>query len=157
MSPFTKFKWFLRYFGMFKVPMIGYTRPKLLELSDQKIVICIPLKRRTRNHLNSMYFGALAVDADMAGGFHGFYHASASGLKVSLVFKSFQAQFLSRPESDVYFVSTMGDVIKEMIIEAKSSGQRINKPISIKAYTDYLNQPLEVADFILELSIKVIN
>ncbi len=156
MSLFKRFKYFMWYFGHFKVAMIGYTKPRLIKLTDTDIVIRLPLNRRTRNHLNSMYFGALSVGADLAGGLHGFYHADLARCKVSLVFKSFQAQFLSRPEADVYFVSTMGDTVKAMIEESKSTGERINKPITIKAYTHYLTQPEEVADFILELSVKVL-
>lgn len=156
MSALTRFKFFLWYFGHFKVAMIGYLRPRLIKLSDTDIIICLPLRRRSRNHLNSMYFGALAVGADLAGGLHGFYHANLAQCKVSLAFKSFQAQFLRRPESDVYFVCTSGDTVKQMIEESKVTKQRINKAINIKAYTDYLTQPEEVADFILELSLKVV-
>lgn len=156
MKVLTRFKFFLWYFSHFKVAMIGYLRPRLIELTDRDIVIRLPLRRRSRNHLNSMYFGALAVGADLAGGLHGFYHADLAKCNVSLVFKSFQAQFLKRPESDVYFVCHEGELVKNMISESKSTGERINKPIHIKAYTDYLKQPEEVADFILELSLKVI-
>lgn len=157
MSPLTRFKFFLWKFSHFKVAMIGYLKPHLIKLTDDDIVIRIPLRRRSRNHLNSMYFGALAVGADLAGGLHGFYHADLAQCKVSLVFKSFQAQFLRRPESDVYFVCTEGAIVKKMIEDSRATGERINKPINIKAYTDYLTQPEEVADFILELSVKVIN
>jgi hypothetical protein len=103
-----------------------------------------------------MYFGALAVGADLAGGFHGFYHADLAGCKVSLAFKSFQAQFLRRPEADVYFVSESGELVQAMIAESKKNGERINKPIPIKAYTNYPDKPEQVADFILELSLKVL-
>ncbi|MFA6303198.1 MAG: hypothetical protein WC627_08715 [Legionella sp.] len=157
MSLFTRFKFFLWYFGTFKVAMIAYVKPRLIKLTDSDIIICLPLNRRTRNHLHSMYFGALSVGADLAGGLHGFYHADLAKCKVSLVFKSFRAQFLVRPESDVYFVSTMGETVKAMIEESKITGQRINKPISIKAYTNYTTKPEGVADFVLELSIKVLN
>jgi hypothetical protein len=136
--------------------MIGYLKPRLLTLSEQEIVILLPLRKRSRNHLNSMYFGALAVGADIAGGLHGFYHADRAKCKISLAFKSFQAQFLRRPESDVYFVCNEGETVKKMITESQTSGERINKPIHIKAYTHYFNQPEEVAHFMLELSIKVI-
>lgn len=156
MSPLTRFKFFLWYFGHFQVALIGHLRPKLIKLTDTDIVVCLPLRRRSRNHLNSMYFGALAVGADIAGGLHGFYHAELAKCKVSLAFKSFQAQFLSRPESDVYFVCTMGDTVKAMIEESKTTRERINKPINIQAYTNYLTQPQEVANFILELSVKVL-
>ncbi|WP_298623723.1 hypothetical protein [uncultured Legionella sp.] len=156
MKTLTRYKLFLWYFSHFKVALIGYLKPRLITLTDSDIVICLPLRRRSRNHLNSMYFGALAVGADLAGGLHGFYHADLAHCKVSLAFKSFQAQFLRRPESDVYFVCTEGETVKKMIEESKSSGERINKNINIKGYTNYLTQAEEVADFILELSLKVI-
>lgn len=156
MSPLTQFKFFLWFFSHFKVALIGYLKPKLIQLTDNEIVVRLPLTRRSRNHLHSMYFGALAVGADIAGGLHGFYHAKQAKCKVSLAFKSFQAQFLRRPESDVYFICTEGDVVKKMIEESKKSGERINKPIHIKAYINYLTHREEIADFILELSLKVI-
>jgi hypothetical protein len=156
MKPITRFRIFLWKFSHFKVAMIGYLRPHLIKLTDSDIVLSLPLNRRSRNHLNTMYFGALAVGADLAGGLHGFYHADRAQCKVSLAFKSFQAQFLRRPESDVYFVCTEGLTVKNMIEESKVSRERINKPINIKAYTDYHNNPEQVADFILELSVKVI-
>lgn len=156
MKTLTRFKLFLWYFSHFKVALIGYLKPRLITLSEKEIVIRLPLRRRSRNHLNSMYFGALSVGADLAGGLHGFYHADRAQCKISLAFKSFQAQFLRRPESDVYFVCNEGELVKQMIEESQQSGERINKPITIKAYTNYPSQPEEVASFILELSIKVV-
>ena len=156
MKTLTRYKLFLWYFSHFKVALIGYLKPRLINLSEKEIVICLPLKRRSRNHLKSMYFGALSVGADLAGGLHGFYHADLAQCKISLVFKSFQAQFLHRPEADVYFVCNEGESVKQMIEESRASGERINKPIHIKAYTNYPTQPEEVANFILELSIKVV-
>ncbi|EEZ96120.1 conserved hypothetical protein [Legionella longbeachae D-4968] len=135
--------------------MIGYLKPRIIKLNNTEIVIRLPLKRRSRNHLNSMYFGALSVGADLAGGLHGFYHATQKQCQISLAFKSFQAQFLRRPESDVYFVCSEGALVETMIQESKNSGERVTKPIHIKAFTDYPTLQEVVADFILELSIKV--
>ncbi len=155
MSHMFRFKLFFWYFCHFKVAMIGYLKPRLIKLDEQEIVICLPLKRRSRNHLNSMYFGALAVGADLAAGLHGFYHADLAQSKISLVFKSFQAQFLRRPESDVYFVCTEGETVKAMIMETQRTKERVNRPIRIDAYTDYPAQSNKVAEFILELSVKI--
>jgi len=156
-TPSFRFKIFTWFFIHFKVPMIGYTRPKIIELNDERLVAKIPLNRRTKNHLHSMYFGTLAVGADLAGGLHGFYHADKSNEKVSLAFKSFQAQFLKRPESDVYFVSGEGQAVADMIKQSKTEQTRINRPISIEAFTHYETTPELVATFTLELSIKVIS
>ena len=155
-SSLTRLKLFMWYFGRFKVPMIGYLKPKLLVITDQEIVIRLRLNRRSKNHLHSMYFGALAVGADLAGGLHGFYHAKRAKVNASIAFKSFQAQFLKRPESDVYFVCNQGDVVKGMIIDSQKTNERMNKPIDVIAYTHYPEKPEEVARFRLELSLKVL-
>lgn len=156
MKPMTRFKFFLWYFCYFKVPLIGHLRPKIILLNEHEAVIKLALNRRSKNHLNSMYFGALAVGADLAGGLHGFYLTRLAKLTVSLAFKSFEAQFLRRPEADVYFVSTMGDIVQDMITLSASSGDRINRKISVKAYINYPTNPELVADFQLELSLKVL-
>lgn len=157
MKPLTRFKFMLWSFGKTKVPLIHYVRPKLIAIDDEKIVIKLPCNRRNKNHLNSMYFGTLSIGADLAGGFHGLYHAKQSKLDVSLAFKSFQANFLRRPETDVYFVSEMGKTVSTMIATSEKEGHRVNQPIEVKAYTHYPHAPEEVANFSLELSLKVIN
>jgi hypothetical protein len=150
-----RFKWFLWTFGRFKVPMIGYLKPKLIKLNDNEIVIKVALNKRSKNHLNTMYFGALAVGADLAGGLYAFYHAFKVQSKVSVVFKSFQSQFLRRPEKDVFFICSQGEIVKQMIAEARATGERINKLLDIRALINYDTSPEEVAYFNLELSIKV--
>ena len=157
MKAITRFKFFIWSFGHFKVPLIGHLRPKLITLTDTTIVIRLPFNRRSKNHLQSMYFGALAVGADLAGGLHAFYHAEQANVRLSLAFKSFQAQFLKRPMSDVYFVCEEGDTVKDMIQDAKTSGLRINKPIAVTAYTHYPLAPEAVATFQLELSLKMLS
>jgi acyl-coenzyme A thioesterase PaaI-like protein len=156
MKDLTRFKLFLQQFGRFEVPMIGYLKPEIIELSDKSIVIKIKLNRRSKNHLNSMYFGALAVGADVAGGLLAFYHADRAQVKLSLAFKSFEAQFLRRPESDVYFTCEMGDRIKEMLIESHQTQQRVNKPIEVNAYVKEEENMVLIAHFKLELSLKLI-
>lgn len=156
MKPSFKYRWMLWSFGRCKVPLIGHVKPKLLTLNDEQIMIKIPLLKRNKNHLHSMYFGSLAIGADIAAGFHGLYHAKKSGLNVSLAFKSMEGNFLSRPEADVYFISDMGEAVKAMLADSKTEQKRINRPIEVKAYINYPSEPKEVANFKLELSLKVI-
>lgn len=156
MKTLTRFKLFLWYFGHFKVALIGHMKPKLISMDEREIVVKLPLRRRSRNHLNSMYFGALSIGADLAGGLHAFYYAERKRLKISLAFKSFNAQFLKRPEADVYFVCDEGELVNQVLEQAKETGERINQMIQIKAYTHYPEQPELVAEFSLELSVKVI-
>lgn len=131
-----KFKWFLFMLGHVKIPMIGYTSPKLLELTDEKVAVKIKLRRRTKNHLNSMYFGALAVGADLTAGIHAFYFAKKYGLNISFAFKGMQADFIKRAETDVTFTTDQGLLLKEAVEKSRETGERINQPILVEAKND---------------------
>ncbi|VAW29091.1 hypothetical protein MNBD_BACTEROID06-843 [hydrothermal vent metagenome] len=141
-------------FGFFKIPLIGFVKPKLLELTDKRMVVKIRLRRKTKNHLGSMYFGSLAIGADLAGAFQSFYIADKMKVKLSIVFKNFEASFLKRPESDVYFISEEGFTIKEMVEETIKTKERVTKDIKISAVTGYPINPEVVSEFVLGLSVK---
>lgn len=142
-------------FGLLKIPMIFFCRPRIVAMDDQSVTVQIPLRRRTRNHLGSMYFGALAVGADIAGGFLAFSLARQKKIRMSLAFGSFHADFLKRPEEDVYFHCISGSPVNEMIAESLRTGERQNRMVHISAYTLVKDVKTEVAVFDLELSIKV--
>lgn len=149
-----KATWYLRYFGWKKVPLIYYCRPSVVELSREKAVIKIPIKRRNRNHLNSMYFGVLAVGADVAGGLLAMDQIRRSKKKISLVFKDFKADFLKRPESDTLFTCKDGMAIEKLVEEAIESGERVNMLLNITATVPKIFDDEPVAEFVLTLSIK---
>jgi len=154
MSDFNKAKRMLWVFGIFKIPLIGFVRPKLIELTEDKMVVKIRLRRKTRNHLGSMYFGALAIGADLAGAFQAFYVAEKMHRKMSIAFKNFEADFIKRPESDVFFVSEAGQEIKEIVEQSVNSKERITKNIKINAVINYHENPEIIAAFVLGLSVK---
>ncbi|MDA0147510.1 PaaI family thioesterase [Vibrio sp. LaRot3] len=154
MSPLTKANFYLNCFGFFKVPMIWLSRPKILTLDEQQVVVKIPLKRRTKNHLNSMYFGVLAIGADVAGGFMAMSKAQARGETISLAFKAVTGQFLKRPEADVIFTCCDGELIDQMLDEAIASGERINQAVKIIATCPSISGDEPMAVFDLTLSIK---
>ncbi len=141
-------------FGLFKIPLIGFVKPRLLELTNQRMVVKIKLRRKTRNHLGSMYFGALAIGADLAGAFQSFYLADKMKVKLSIVFKNFEAEFIKRPESDVYFIANEGDKITSMVEETIQTKDRVTKNISIQAVTGYPIATEVVSEFTLGLSVK---
>jgi acyl-coenzyme A thioesterase PaaI-like protein len=145
----------MRLFGWLKIPLLASVRPSVVELSEARCVIRVPLRRWTRNHLGSMYFGALAIGADCAGGLLAMDQIKRSGGKVSLVFKAFQATFLKRPESDVYFICEGGEAIRDQVRRALDSEDRITEPMAIQAAVKTPDGSFEpVAEFTLELSLK---
>ncbi len=146
---------FLLLFGLLKIPLIAFVRPKIVELNDEKIVLKIPLRRRSRNHLKSMYLGALVIGADVASGFLAFIKQKESDKKMSLAFKTLRGEFIKRPMSDTFFECINGKLIDQMIAESTLSGERINKTSVINVFTDYYNEKELVAVFELEVSIKI--
>ena len=149
----TKIKWQILFFGLTQVPLIFYCRPKVVSISDSKLEIKIKLNRRTKNHLNSMYFGVLAVGADVTGGFLAMRYIQASTSKIALIFKDFKAEFLKRAEGDVHFVCEDGIAIQNLVRAAEETGERRSLPVQIIATVPKISDE-PVAKFILTLSIK---
>lgn len=156
MTALSKANQHLKYFGEQLVPMIGYCQPEILKLTDESVEIKIPLNKETKNHLHSMYFGALAVGADAAGGFLAISKSEQMGKKISLAFKAVKAEFLARPEADVVFVCNDGKLIDQMLAETIETGERVNQPVRITALCPSLNDNKPMAEFELTLSVKAV-
>jgi len=142
----------LRIMGWWYIPMIGSVRPRLLNIDDTSALLSIRLRRRTRNHLKSMYFGALAVGADVTAGLHAFYFSDEFGVKPSFAFKSMNAVFLRRPMGTVFFSSEEGQKVKQTVLTALETGERQNELIHVDART--ADGEL-VATFEMEISVKI--
>ena len=152
-KPETRTTWQMLLFGFMKIPLIFFCRPKVVSISETRIEVRIKLNRRTKNHLNSMYFGVLSVGADITSGFLAMKLIRKSQSKISLIFKDFHADFLKRAEGDVHFICEDGLAIQNLIEETKQSGKRENLPVHITAVVPKISNEA-VAKFILTLSLK---
>jgi hypothetical protein len=148
-----KMRWKLFLLGLTRIPLIGFVRPKLFSVSKEEIVVSISLRKRTKNHLNSMYFGALTVGADVAAGILAYYHSEILKKKISLAFKGMNAEFIKRAESDIRFVCSAGKHIENMLQTSISSSERQNESVMVYALN---NLDEQVAIFEMILSIKVL-
>jgi acyl-coenzyme A thioesterase PaaI-like protein len=143
----------LRLFGFAKIPMMLYVKPSVMEISTERVVVKIPLQRRTRNHLGSMYFGALSVGADCAVGALAMHLIGQQAEHVSLIFKNFCAEFHKRAEGDVYFCCSQGHEISNLVAQAAASDERVEMMVDVIATVpDQSDDP--VATFKLTLSMK---
>lgn len=143
----------LRKFALTKVPLMLACSPSVIRLDDGACVIALPLNWRTKNHFRSMYFGALAVGADAAGGLLAMHHIDKVAGRVSLIFKDFKAEFVRRPEGDVHFSCADGGRIAAAVAEAEVTGERVSLPIHIEARVPSRGDE-QVATFVLTLSLK---
>ena len=153
-SALTKANWGLTFFAWRYIPLIGFCKPKIIRMDSTTLEVTMPHSWRTKNHLGSIYFGALAIGADLAGAFLVFSKASARGVNANFAFKDVQGQFLKRPEATVHFTSHDGDIIDAMIDESLASGERINKPVSVVVTCPSLHGDEPMATFTLTLSVK---
>lgn len=139
-----------------KIPLIAFVRPTVVRVDEQECEIKIPLNFWTRNHLKSMYFGTLAVGADVAGGLIALEMIKRSKKKVQFVFKNFEADFLKRPEADVHFICREGPQIKRQLQETLKTKKRVTRALDIIAVCPSLSEE-PVAKFKLGLSLKAQN
>ncbi|MGE5413525.1 MAG: DUF4442 domain-containing protein [Syntrophomonadaceae bacterium] len=144
----------LRLWTFLRIPLLHFLRPTVVEASPERTVVRIPLSRRSRNHLGSMYFGALCAGADLAGALTAMRRIEASGRAVSLIFKDVTARFFKRAEGDVLFVCEDGAAVAALVRRAIESGEREELPVRILALApDRLGEE-PAAEFVLTLSLR---
>ncbi len=155
-SKFKKFKdnLFLSLYAWSKIPLIGFCSPRVLESDGQRTVLKIPLGFRTKNHLGAMYFGALAIGAELCIAMLAVKKIQESGQRIDFLFKDFKAEFLKRAEGDVHFICEEAEVVVDQIEQSKSSLERINRTMTAYAVVPSVNPDEKVATFTLTLSVK---
>jgi hypothetical protein len=153
----------VRFLGWSKIRMIALCSPQVITLSAEKVVIKIKLSAFTKNHWGSMYFGALAVGADISGGLLAWKLIQDSGEDVGLLFKDFSAKFSRRPQNDVYFVCDEGALVVSLMQKTLETSERQNQSLKIVAFArpegesglpDFLDNTHRVAEFEVTLSLK---
>jgi acyl-coenzyme A thioesterase PaaI-like protein len=146
--------WQVRLWALMNVRMIFFVGPKILEVNERRCEVKVPLNWKTRNHLRSMYFGALCVGADVAGGLIAFHLMQTQKARISFVFKDVAATFLKRPEGDVHFSCEDGPLIQELMRRTLASGEREEATVHVTARVPSKLGDEPVATFTLTLSLK---
>lgn len=145
--------WGVRGASLFKIPLLAFTWPEVLELGEAKSRLKIPMSYRTKNHLNVVYFGALCMGAEAVIALAVLDEIRKEG-KIDFLFKDFKAEFLKRAESDVIFVCEQGAEIREMVKRARITKERQTATFKSYAMTPDKTGQEKVAEFSLTLSVK---
>jgi acyl-coenzyme A thioesterase PaaI-like protein len=143
----------VRLLGL-RIPVLLFLGPRVDALDDAGCAVRIPLTYRAKNHLGSMYFGALCAGADLAAGLNAARLIYQRHRKVKLVFADVKAEFLKRADGDVVFRTTQGAEIRAAVEQADASGERVTLPVEVLATVPakYGSEP--VARFTMGLSLK---
>ena len=101
-----------------------------------------------------MYFGVIAVAADITGGLAAYKAIRESGREVSLVFKDFRADFLKRIEGDATFTCEDGEAIEAFMERVFHSSERQHMTVRVQARVPDLLGDEVVGRFELTLSCR---
>jgi acyl-coenzyme A thioesterase PaaI-like protein len=144
---------FVRLFSL-RIPVLLFLGPRVLELDEEGCAVEIPLGWRSRNHLGSMYLGALCAGADVASGLVAARLVRERHRGVRIVFADLEADFLKRADGDVVFRCRDGRRIAEAVRSADATGERVTVATEVIATVPrkYGDEP--VARFEMGLSLK---
>lgn len=145
----------VRLWALQNVFFLWLASPKIVELTDERCVIKVPLNWRTRRRdIHAMYLGTLCMGADVAAGLIAFKIVNERKLRVNFLFKDMNAQFLKRAEGDVLFTNNEGRMVQELIQRALETGERqeATVPVTATVPSKFGDEP--VARFTLTLSLK---
>ena len=134
--------------------MIGYCRPRVVNVSDTEVVLSIPLNRRTRNHIGSMYIGALTVGVDFVTSLTAMTTIKKSKKNIVLIFKDLKSSFLKRAEGETFFTCNHTKEIEAAVKKVIDSKQRVNIEVPIIATVPEKFGDEPVAEFTITLSMK---
>ena len=157
MKKIDQIKWtfFLRVFSFMKIPLLGWIRPQVIEANETTTILKVPLNRRTKNHLNVMYFGAIAMGAEAAVAALAIKEIQKSKRQVDFLFKDFSANFLKRCEGDVHFISEDGIAVRELVQKTIQTGERQTQAFRSYAIVPSKDPKEIVAEFKVSLSVKL--
>jgi len=144
---------FVRLLGL-KIPSILFLGINVHELGDDGCAVGIPLGFRSKNHLGSMYVGALCAGADLAAGLIAAKLIYGKHRKVKLSFKDMHADFLKRADGDVVFRTRQGAEIRRAVEQADATGERVTIPVEVEATVPSKYGSELVAKFTMGLSLK---
>lgn len=141
-------------YSAFRLPLLAVLRPRVERLDEGGSRVRVVMGHMTRNHLGSMYFGALCMGAELGPGLLAMRTIRERGNQVSLIFKEFHALFLKRVEGDALFTCTEGADIIRMVDKALAGGERVEQAVKVVATVPSLLANEPVAEFSLTLSVK---
>tara|TARA_Y100001970_G_C14154099_1_gene814510 strand:+ start:599 stop:1099 length:501 start_codon:yes stop_codon:yes gene_type:complete len=145
----------LKFIGFFKIPLVNFVGLKMVKRDENKCTLSMPLNRKTKNHVHSVYFACMTAGADLTAGFPVILEIIRLKKNIIPIFKDMSAEFYKRAEGEIYFTSQQNKEIKEVIDKAISTGERYNIPVEVIATVPKAFGDEPVAKFILNLSLKV--
>ena len=140
-------------YSVVNIPLLAFVTPQVLTLDGSKSEVRVRLDRRTRNHLGVMYFGALAMGAELSIALKAITSIRSSGKRIDFIFKDFSAEFLKRADGHVHFICEEVPLVNQLIQQAAQNNERHEKTFNGYAVVPS-SGPEPVMRYKLTLSVK---
>ena len=111
--------------SLLKIPLLAFCSPRVLAATDRQSIVRIALDWRTKNHVGVMYFGALAMGAELSVALKAITEIQKSGKNIEFIFKDFKCDFLKRADEDVHFICDQADQVADLIHRASETTERL--------------------------------
>ena len=139
--------------SLFRIPLLAFCTPSVVEISQNRTVCKVRLDWRTGNHLGVMYFGALAMGAELSVALKAIQKIEESKKRIDFIFKDFSAQFKKRGDDHVLFICDEADKVAELIEKAALSEDRCEGTYKGRAVLA-AKPEVVVMEYSLTLSVK---
>jgi len=107
------------------IPLAGGLGVRVVDVSDTRAELAMPLRRRARNHVGSMYFGAQMTLADLSAGVL-IFRRFPPGPYGALI-KRVEADFLAKAKTEIRCICTLapetGAVFEAVRTSAEGKGE----------------------------------
>ncbi|MES2965624.1 MAG: DUF4442 domain-containing protein [Bdellovibrionota bacterium] len=136
-----------------KLPLLAFISPRVVKCTGPQSIVQVGLGFRTRNHLGVMYFGALAMGAELSIALKAVQEIQRSGQRIDFLFKNFKCEFHKRADGDVQFICDEAEAVAELIQTAATSPDRMERTFKGRAIVPSKSQD-SIMDYELTLTVK---
>lgn len=147
---------FLRLSSLIQAPLVAFLGVTVEEMNDQRCLVKIPLRFRSKNPMGSMFLPALTSGADVAGSLAAYHVVRSLGKQgaVSILFTEMNAKFLKKASAHTYFLCEEVGAVRAAVEKTLATGEGVQIPLKVIAYLKERGPEQPVAQFQMTLSVK---
>lgn len=112
-----------RMFLLSKLPSAYFSGVRVEKIDEKSCAVSVPFKWFSQNPFRSTYFACLSMAAEMSTGALSMAHLYKSDPPVSMLVVKTEADYFKKATDKTVFVCEDGEKIRQVIEEAKSSGE----------------------------------
>lgn len=113
----------MRLFLLQKLPSTFFSGVRIQYADEQKSIVTVPYKWFTTNPFRSTYFACLSMAAEMSTGILAMAHVYKHQPPISMLVLKVNGSYLKKATGTTSFLCEDGEMIKQMVREAASSGK----------------------------------